>query len=97
MLKRELVATVAATNPHLHAKDIERAVNAILEEITAALVRRDRIELRRFGSFAVNTWGPRIGRNPKTGAAIDVPETHHPAFRVAIEMNAELLLRQELH
>jgi integration host factor subunit beta len=90
MIKSELVSNLAATNPHLFAKDVEKAVNAILEEITAALVKRDRVELRGFGAFTVKTWSARPGRNPKTGTSISVPETLHPSFRTSKEMHKRL-------
>lgn len=78
-------------NPHLFAKDVEKIVNTILDEIVAALIRRDRVELRGFGTFTVRTWSPRpFGRNPKTGAPISIPETHHPSFRTGKEMKARL-------
>jgi integration host factor subunit beta len=90
MIKSELVATIAATNPHLFNSDVEKLVNAIFDEITAALSRGDRVELRGFGAFKVNKWRARSGRNPRNGAAVDVPETHHVAFRAGIEMKARL-------
>jgi integration host factor subunit beta len=90
MIKSELVSIVAATNPHLFAKDVEKAVNAILDEIAAALARGERVELRGFGAFTVTTWSARPGRNPRTGVSVSVPETHHPAYRMAKEMKARL-------
>ena len=97
---------------------VGKAVNAILDEIAAALypalgqdftpsptarraqarlgvrarnaARRERLELRGFGAFTVTTWSTRPGRNPRTGVSVSVPETHHPAFRMAKEMNARL-------
>jgi integration host factor subunit beta len=53
MIKSELVLRIAEQNPHLYSKDVEKVVNAILDEIKAALVRRDRVELRGFGAFSV--------------------------------------------
>jgi integration host factor subunit beta len=90
MIKSELIDTIAAANPHLFAKDVAQVVDAILDEIAAALVRRDRVELRGFGAFHVNTWPARRGRNPRTGGAVDIPETYHVAFRPGVEMNKRL-------
>jgi integration host factor subunit beta len=73
MIKSQLVMRVAEQNPHLYSRDVEKAVNAIFGEIETALVRRDRVELRGFGVFTVKTWPARLGRNPKTGAKINVP------------------------
>ena len=73
MIRSELVARIAELNPHLYARDVEAAVDAILTRITTALAAGDRIELRDFGSFAVTRRKPREGRNPRTGAKVDVP------------------------
>jgi integration host factor subunit beta len=90
MIKSELVLRVAEQNPHLYNKDAEKVVNAIFHEIEAALARGDRVELRGFGAFAVKTWPARPGRNPRNGAAVSVPETRHPSFRMAREMRHRL-------
>ena len=91
MIKTELVQRIAEQNPHLFAKDVKKGVNAIIEEIVAALVRRDRVEMRGFGTFTVKTWLARpLGRNPKTGAPISIPEKHHPSFRAGKDMKARL-------
>ena len=81
---------IAEQNPHLYNRDVEKVVNAIFDEIEAALVRRDRVELRSFGAFIAKTWSARPGRNPKTGAKISVPATHHPSFRTGKEMRDRL-------
>jgi integration host factor subunit beta len=82
---------IAEQNPRLFGKDVKKAVNTILDEIVATLVRHDRVELRGFGTFTVKTWSARpFGRNPKTGAAISIPKTRHPSFRTAKEMKARL-------
>jgi integration host factor subunit beta len=91
MIKSELIARIAELNPHLFAKDIDKAVNAVFDEIIAALIRSDRVELRGFGTFTVRTWAPRpFGRNPKTGATVSIPETRHASFRAAKEMRDRL-------
>ena len=90
MIKSELVLRVAEQNPHLYNKDAEKVVNAIFDEIEAALVRHNRVELRGFGSFTVKTWSARPGRNPKTGTSVSVPETRHPSFRMSKEMHTRL-------
>ncbi len=72
MIRSELVARVAELNPHLYAKDVEAAVNAILARMMDALTSGGRIELRDFGSFAVTRRDAQEGRNPRTGAKVDV-------------------------
>ena len=90
MIKSELIARIAEQNPHLFARNVKIAVGAIFDEIAAALVRRDRVELRGFGMFTVKTWPARPGRNPKTGDSINVSDTHHPSFKTSREMHARL-------
>ena len=80
MTKSELVARLAAANPHLYQRDVERIVITIFEEIAAALARGDRVELRGFGAFSVKKRGARVGRNPRTGEAVDVIAKHIPYF-----------------
>jgi integration host factor subunit beta len=80
MIKSVLVQRVADKNVHLHRRDIEKVVTTVLEKISAALVRRNRVELRGFGSFTVKVRSARPGRNPKTGSLVSVPETVHAAL-----------------
>jgi integration host factor subunit beta len=72
MIKSELVQRIAEHNPHLYQRDVENIVNAILDEIVAALARGDRVELRGFGAFSVKHRPARAGRNPRTGAHVPV-------------------------
>jgi len=81
MTKSELVRKLAETNPGLYHHDVETIVSLIFEQIAAALARGDRVELRGFGSFSVKHRGPRIGRNPRNGARVPVPDKHVPFFR----------------
>ena len=91
MIKSELISRIAGQNPRLFVKDVEKAVNAVFDEVVDALVRSYRVELRGFGTFTVRTWGARpLGRNPKTGAPISIPKTRHPSFRTGKEMKARL-------
>jgi integration host factor subunit beta len=90
MIKSQLVLRIAERSPHLYNKDAAKVVNAIFDEIKAALVRRDRVEVRGFGIFTIKTRSARPGRNPKTRASINVPETHFPSFRMAKEMRDRL-------
>ncbi len=90
MIKSELVLKVAEQNPHLYQKDVENIVSAILNEITAALVSGKRVELRGFGAFSVKTREPRIARNPRTGAKVEVDSKVVPSFKQSKEMKARL-------
>jgi len=72
--KSDLVQCLAEANPHLYRRDAEIIVTAIFDEISAALARGDRVELRRFGAFTVKRRAARIGRNPATGGSVSVSE-----------------------
>ncbi|MEZ5616632.1 MAG: integration host factor subunit beta [Rhodocyclaceae bacterium] len=86
MTKSELIAKLAGRFPQLIAKDADYAVKMILDAMTAALTRGDRIEIRGFGSFALNYRPPRIGRNPKSGEKVHVPEKYVPHFKAGKEL-----------
>ncbi len=90
MIKSELVQRIAGQNPHLYQRDIENIVNAVLGEITAALARGDRVELRGFGAFSVKHRPARTGRNPRTGAHVSVDEKSVPFFKTGKEMRERL-------
>jgi integration host factor subunit beta len=86
MTKSELIARLAARFPQLVAKDADFAVKMILDAMSDALAQGDRIEIRGFGSFALNYRPPRIGRNPKSGEKVSVPEKHVPHFKAGKEL-----------
>ena len=86
MTKSELIARLAERFPQLVAKDAEFAVKMILDAMTDALSRGDRIEIRGFGSFALNDRPPRVGRNPKSGEKVQVPEKYVPHFKAGKEL-----------
>ena len=72
MTKSELVGRMAELHPHLQGRDIERVVEAVFASIGHALARRDRIEIRGFGTFFVKHRSARLGKNPRTGATVEV-------------------------
>ena len=82
------IDTPSAQNPHLFQRNVEKMVATVLDEIAVALAHGDRVELRGFGTFAVKVREGRVGRNPKTGAPISIPETRHPSFRTGKEREA---------
>ncbi|MCT4655732.1 MAG: integration host factor subunit beta [Cohaesibacter sp.] len=90
MIKSELVQHIAEQNPHLYQRDVEHIVNAILDEISDALARGDRVELRGFGAFSVKNRPARIGRNPRTGERVPVAEKFVPFFKTGKEMRERL-------
>jgi DNA-binding protein HU-beta len=78
--KSELVASVAE-QAGLTKKDAEKAVNAIFTSVQDTLVKGDKVQVIGFGTFEVRTRAARKGRNPQTGAAIEIPESKNPVFK----------------
>ena len=81
MIRSELIQKSADENPHLYQRDVERIVNTIFDEVTSAMSRGDRVELRGFGAFSVKQRDARVGRNPRTGETVKVDEKHVPFFK----------------
>ena len=81
MIRSELIQKIADENPHLFQRDVEKIVNTIFDEITVAMARGDRVELRGFGAFSVKKRDARVGRNPRTGESVEVEEKHVPFFK----------------
>ncbi|MBW7859869.1 MAG: integration host factor subunit beta [Rhodocyclaceae bacterium] len=86
MTKSELIARLAGRFPQLVAKDADFAVKMVLDAMSEALARGDRIEIRGFGSFSLNYRPPRVGRNPKSGERVHVPEKFVPHFKAGKEL-----------
>ena len=86
MTRSELIADLANANPHLMSRDVELIVSTIFDEITAALARGARVELRGFGAFTVKRRDARTGRNPRTGQAVPVNEKLVPFFKAGKEL-----------
>jgi integration host factor subunit beta len=81
MTRSDLVETLAIRFSQLTHRDAEYAVKAILDAMGDALVKGHRIEIRGFGSFSVNHRSPRIGRNPRSGESVMIPEKRVPHFK----------------
>ena len=90
MLRSELIARLAEENPTLKAREVERIVDIIFDEIAAALERGDRVELRGFGAFSVRKRDARVGRNPRTGTTVQVEAKRVPFFRAGKEIRQKL-------
>ena len=90
MIKSELVLHIASANPHLYQRDVENIVNAILREITNAMAKGDRVELRGFGTFSVKQRPAHTGRDPRTGAHVAVEQKLAPFFKTGKEMRERL-------
>jgi integration host factor, beta subunit len=90
MLRSELIERVAELHPHLRQSDIERVVETIFTSIGKALARGARIEIRGFGSFAIRHREARTGRNPRTGATVEVSPKVIPYFRTGKHLHEKL-------
>ncbi|HMW55742.1 MAG TPA: integration host factor subunit beta [Accumulibacter sp.] len=86
MTKSDLITQLAERFPQLVAKDADLSVKMILAAMEEALAQGDRIEIRGFGSFSLNYRPPRVGRNPKSGDKVEVPEKWVPHFKAGKEL-----------
>lgn len=86
LTKSELIERVAQRQSQLSQKDVELAVKTMLEEMSQALATGGRIEIRGFGSFSLHYRAPRLGRNPKTGEAVDLTGKYVPHFKPGKEL-----------
>lgn len=86
MTKSELIEKLAERHPQLGLRDVDMAVNAMLNAMSEALASGHRIEIRGFGSFSLTTRPSRTGRNPKTGEKVEVPAKRVPHFKPGKEL-----------
>lgn len=86
MIKSEMITRVSLRNPHLLQREVEAAINCVLDEISDAMRDGNRVEIRGFGAFSVRHRSARTGRNPRTGEAVDVDEKAVPFFRTGKEL-----------
>ena len=94
MTRSDLVEELAARFSQLTHRDAEFAVKAILDAMSDALVRGHRIEIRGFGSFSINRRPPRIGRNPRSGESVAIPEKRVPHFKPGKALREAVDLQQ---
>ena len=90
MTKSELITFLAEENPHLYQRDVERIVTTVFDEIALALSQGDRVELRGFGAFSVKHRDSRVGRNPRTGEAVQVGAKRVPYFKTGKQLREKL-------
>jgi integration host factor subunit beta len=84
--KSELIEVLAKQLSHLAFKDVELAVNCVIDQMNETLSAGERIEIRGFGSFSLHHRAPRMGRNPKTGEAVSLTEKYVPHFKPGKEL-----------
>ena len=90
MTKSELIQRLADRNPHLFLRDIEKIVDTFFDEVTNALAKGDRVELRGFGAFSVKHREARTGRNPRTGETVQVEAKRLPFFKTGKALREKL-------
>ena len=90
MTKSELILRLAERNPHLYQRDVERIVATVFDEVSAALSRGQRVELRGFGAFSVKKREARQGRNPRTGETVAVTSKRIPFFKTGKQLRDRL-------
>ena len=92
MTKSELIQLLAErhADQHLYHRDYQRVVNRIFTEISDALAEGDRVELRGLGAFSARPRGARVGRNPRTGAAVRVDKKFLPFFKTGKELRERI-------
>ena len=81
MTRSDLVAQLAERFTQITVKDTEYAVKTVLDAMSDALARGHRIEIRGFGSFSISRRPPRVGRNPRSGEQVTIPEKLVPHFK----------------
>ena len=90
MTKSELILKITRKNSFLYQKDIHKIVDTLFDAVTKALNRGDRIELRGFGTFTTKNRNARIGRNPKTGEPVAIPQKKMPFFKMGKSMKERI-------
>ena len=90
MTKSQLIQRIADLNPHLYQRDVEKIVSIIFAEISEALAKGNRVELRGFGAFSVKHRDARQGRNPRTGEAVQVEKKAVPFFKTGKKLREML-------
>ena len=90
MIRSELVARLAETNPDLTQQDVEKIVTLVFDTIVERLAAGGRVELRGFGTFSTRDRAARQGRNPRTGDAVDVDAKRVPYFKPGKDMRTRL-------
>ncbi len=91
MLRSELIAQLASEAEGLSLVEVESIVDIVFESIAGHLVDGGRVELRGFGTFSTRERGERVGRNPRTGAAVEVGAKRLPHFKPGKELREKLV------
>tara|TARA_B100000963_G_scaffold267316_1_gene235537 strand:+ start:143 stop:421 length:279 start_codon:yes stop_codon:yes gene_type:complete len=90
MTKSELILKITSKNSYLYHKDVYKIIDTLFNSVTKALKDGDRVELRGFGSFTTKLRNARIGRNPKTGDPVAIPQKKMPFFKMGKSMKERI-------
>ena len=90
MTKSELIQKITNKNSFLYQKDVYKIIDTLLNSVTKALKDGDRVELRGFGTFTTKLRNARIGRNPKTGEPVAIPQKKMPFFKMGKSMKERI-------
>ena len=90
MTKSELITLLSDRFSQLVHKDAELSVNTIIDSFSKSLSSGGRVEIRGFGSFSLNHRPARLGRNPKTGEKVNIPEKFVPHFKPGKELKLKV-------
>ena len=90
MTKSELILKINSKNSYLYHKDVYKIIDTLFNCVTRALKDGDRVELRGFGTFTTKLRNARIGRNPKTGAPVAIPQKKMPFFKMGKSMKERI-------
>ncbi|MCE5394221.1 MAG: integration host factor subunit beta [Acidithiobacillus sp.] len=98
MTRSELIKYICSRYPLLPPRDVEMATRLILEFLSDSLQQNERIEIRGFGSFSLHVRPEKIGRNPRTGESVLVPEKRVPHFKAGKELREQVdYVREAVH
>ena len=90
MTKSELILKITNKNSFLYQKDVYKIIDTLFDSVTKALKDGDRVELRGFGTFTTKLRNARIGRNPKTGDPVAIPQKKMPFFKMGKSMKERI-------
>jgi len=90
MTKSELILKITSKNSYLYHKDVYKIIDTLFNSVTKALKNGDRVELRGFGTFTTKLRNARIGRNPKTGDPVAIPQKKMPFFKMGKSMKERI-------
>ena len=90
MTKSELILKITTKNSFLYQKDVYKIIDTLFNTVTNALKNGDRVELRGFGTFTAKNRNARIGRNPKTGEPVAIPQKKMPFFKMGKSMKERI-------